>query len=278
VRVDPALLHPIAALLLVGGISSTQSMAVDLQSNSCRERNVVAPADASNRAIDGPCLVAAAIQSGSDALKALHTLTCQQRVDVYENGKFRDSTEFWVYFSDWDHYSNVIRAGRPVFFEDKPLFKRPIEYFAAPFSVGEYGEFLQEALGRMKALRVRDLRRSSESNDFFSLSIDVRHPGRDFWTYSSGEYYAIPYTLTAYIDPITARIRKLSKGYAGGDGIPAILWYVDYFFESVNGQQYWVPVSGSFESALRDKGMFVNKIMFHNCKQFTVNSQMSFSR
>jgi hypothetical protein len=279
VRVDLALLYPVTAILLVCGIASTHSNAIDLKTDASREPNLVPPVAMTNRSVDRSGLVAGAIQSGMDALEALRTLTCQQKVDVYENGTFRDSTEFWVDFNNGlEHYSNVIRAERPVFFEDEPLFKRPIEYFAPPFSVGEYAESLQEALARMKALKASDLTRMVESNKLFLLSIDVRHPGRDFWTYSSGEYYAIPYTLTVYIDPITARIHRIFKGYAAGDGIPATLWYVNYLFESVNEQRYWVPVSASYESALRDKGVFANKISFDSYKQFTVGSQISFSR
>lgn len=64
--------------------------------------------------LDKAGLIARAIQSGEDSLEAMRTLTCRQRIDVYEHGKFRDSNEFDVDFHNGsEHYSNFSGVGHP---------------------------------------------------------------------------------------------------------------------------------------------------------------------
>ena len=230
--------------------------------------------------LDKAGLVARAIQSGEDSLEAMRTLTCRQRVDVYEHGKFRDSNEFGVDFHNGsEHYSNFIRPAHPRDFasEDEVKLQDLYEYWGPPWSIGEYARVLQDALARMK--NVTD---SSEpgvkSNELFAISIDVRRPAPDFWEFSDKHFYDVPYRLTVFIDAVTARIRRIAQARCAFDGMPANLWYVDYGFEAINGKRYWVPVSAGYESTGPGRDLFSNKISFSEYREFTVESQILFAR
>jgi hypothetical protein len=230
--------------------------------------------------LDKAGLVARAIQSGRESLEAMRTLTCHQRVDVYEHGKFRDSNEFDVNFHNGsEHYSNFIRAGHPrdVSSEDEVTLHNLYEYFRPPWSIGEYARFLQDALNRMKTVSDGGEMRA-KSNELSLICIDVRHPTPDFWVFSDKHYYDLPYRLTVFIDPVTAKIRRIVQARCAFDGMPANLWYVDYRFEAINGKRYWVPVSGGFEGTGRDRDLFRNKVSFSEYREFTVGSRILFAR
>lgn len=156
-------------------------------------------------------------------------------------------------------------------------FQDLYRYLRLPWSIGEYALFLQDALARMKNVTDRS-ETGVNSDELFSIAINVRHPAPDFREFSNKHFYDVPCRLTVFIDVVTTRIRRIAQVRDAFDGMPANLWYVDYGFEAINGKEYWVPVSAGYESTGRGRDLFSNKISFSEYREFTVESQILFVR
>lgn len=239
-------------------------------------------APAVNRGLSAGTLVSRAIQSGQESLDSMRTLTCRQKVEISEEGRFKTSVESDINLNNGsEHYSNFTREGHSLAIPFKEATGSAtdildyLDYIGAPWSIGEYAGFLREALFQMKNFGRRGKVRTDGLSSQLEIYFDKVHWPLEYFEKHS---YDIPHTVTVFIDPITAKILRIVFAFPQDSGLCANLRYVDYGFVSVGRQQYWVPRSGSFQSAGRDSGFFNNTITFDEYKKFSVESQVLFPR